>query len=193
MKKIILLVLFVGFAVPVLKAQNIEIKQVKVRQNGSFYNQEVKLQNGNHVNGGMNIKYFKNLASQYPHIGTLLNLPATVNQAAVIKINGEQNKATIIQRGGSNSGMIYINGSDNITSLSQVGNDFSVLDVIGNHNHFQIKQTATGVTNYIRLKANGVHMEAVQNESGMKLQLTGEMQLGISIEGQNIPVIISTY
>lgn len=190
MNKLLLLFLFVGFAVSSLRAQNVNIKQVTVDQE-----ENLSLNGNNQVN--LTYDQFYSLGNKFPHLGALYNISTTGAQAAAIITQiGDRNTSIIHQTGVGNYGAIYIKGYDNWTKMSQIGNDFSVLVVKGYNNHFEIRQTDPGVSSFIKLKHTyGVDMLAKQNANGMKLFLTGGTTptMGITITGQNIPVIITTH
>lgn len=190
MKKLLLLFLFIGVAVPGLMAQDINIKQVNVARQK---NAQAKYISENRLLAGDN----QMSMAEFNYLGVFLH-PSLVNKqtTAIISQIGNRNTSIINQSGKSNYGAIYINGNDNRTKLSQVGDDFSVLVVKGHSNHFEISQTAAGVRSFIKLENTyGLNIQAEQNSRGMTLKLFGgtARPMTISITGQNIPVIISTH
>lgn len=114
----------------------------------------------------------------------------------IIGVNGSENVTLLSQLGYNITGVIDINGSGNHASVQQRGSNLlSMLSIVGNNNQFDMTQEGSDLQNYFKIYGSGSNFEAHQTNAGMNFKQSGSGSIPLSIQqrGRPSPIIIRNH
>lgn len=145
--------------------------------------------------GNIQIQQILNLDAVNENTG----LSGNRNNTAIINQFGNNNIATLNQRGLGNTGVIQMGSPENRVfgndvTVNQQGNQLlSISEIQGNNNSLDLLQTGQNVGSSFLLQGNNLQFDAIQQGNSIQLQPQNGTTPPINITStrQNLPVIIS--